>query len=890
MPYRTKCSSVVHKKRGKVSEAQLRALIERDRDANCVVTSRGNKISRNHYSKFFGCTPGAMGRFRHVFAEYERELNIVTGPLSRLPAMREWLTAAYNAGELEIRNGKLARLAFQAHFKLRGGTFLVRHEPIRALFNEFEARAQREGYLPRVKQQELDRLQAALADQPLLNRDRKTINRVALARVVDVPMSRFQEKPFEDLIAAREAVIIAQVQASKIDAFVGERIYSFGDLEQAWSKRFVERVGVRFKQVATGWASPKAPYLQLFNALRWIGLSDHPNCRVVVVEAIKDGRVKSAGDWEDALFAYRDHLVAGIPTGETSGSAVNGNIKALRSALEGLSSGRVAPSMAVPLPGVKYVRQRSRHLSSVAEAVGNARNRKVADYVNFARARLLEACKASGVELSKGESEEFIDGLAVEIRGARDLPTDLVAAIRSVLERRLNALVTRASAIVDGAIEGHQRGRELLSIAQIDGAKFEAAYIGGSLNSYERRLLVRRFFPDPAEGVGGKVEQAIANLLKLIIQQHRGIPPAARGAASQSYGQFFSKRYLEYGGLQTIAPMLNPDPEAVGAVLTLYLIESGANVSVGRTLDRDCIEVSDLEGCCRITGYKARANGKPIIVDLEEVSPAVRAIQWLSSASERLRAAAAQEDVDRLFLMRIGQRVQVMSPHWYTNWFKRFAASVPGLDMFTLVPSMIRPSVLLHAALGNDGRLSTGVAIGQHGLTVSQGYQQKWPTRLLYDENIRHFQSAFETLVMSGVEEAASKLGITVEQFETRMGDLQETGLGTFCRDKKGRSGEKGATCSSLDCWNNCPHLLIVAELEAIAALQLWQASLKAAQPDWERDRPERWDATWLPWLCLTDVVEEKMVRGPMIRIWKDARRRANEIASQPGYVPPQPW
>ena len=137
--------------------------------------------------------------------------------------------------------------------------------------------------------------------------------------------------------------------------------------------------------------------------------------------------------------------------------------------------------------------------------------------------------------------------------------------------------------------------------------------------------------------------------------------------------------------------------------------------------------------------------------------------------------------------------------------------------------------------------------------------------------------------------EAAAKLGINPEQFEARLGNLQATGLGTFCRDARGRSGAENAHCSTIDCWNDCPNMLIVAEVEAIAALQLWQTALRKAQPEMERDQPERWDRVWLPWLCLTDVVEEKMVRG-MIKIWNSATKRAQEISLQPGYVPAKPW
>lgn len=870
---------------------KLRRLLDQDQDGLGIVAARGNKINRKHYANQLGCTPSNLTRFEPIFSEYERQLQITTGPLRHLPEMRKWLAAAYDARELQLRDGKIDRVAFQERFELRGGTFMTRYPRIRALIEEFDARAEQEGYLPAARQEEIERVRAVLAEGPTLNKDRMTINQVALAQVAQVPQIRFRDKLFADAIAAREAEILTEAQVSRIDPYVHGRVFPFSQLAALWPTTFLQHVGIRFKQVAAGLAqeTAKNPYLHLVDALTWIGSSSNPDCRAVVAEAVEKGRVLAVAAWEDALFAYRDHLVAEIATGRSTDSSVDHAISSLRSMLDALSSAQVVPETSVGLPGVKHTRRRSGHLRSVAEACAADAGGTAPDYVSFARDRFQEACKTSGTDLGMSDSEEFIRSLAIGMRSTVNLPTDPATAVRLVLERRLEALRARAFSIVDAAVEAHQRGRELLSLAKIDGAEFERAYLNGELNAHQRRQLVTSLFPD-AEGTSDqREERGIANLLALIEQRHGGVPPRGGNEDGMPFGQFFAKRYLAYGGLKTIAPMLNPEADAVGAALTLYLIESGANVSVGRTLDRECIEASDLEGYSRVTGHKARAKGKPIIVDLPDNSEAVRAIEWLISAGGRLQASAG-EDNDRLFLMRIGGRVQLMTPHWYTNWFKDFAASTPGLEEVRLLPNMIRPSVLLHASLGNDGRLAVGMAIGQHSLGVSQGYQQKWPTRLLYDATIRRFQAAFETLVMSGIEDAASRLGITPDQFEARLGSLQATGLGTYCKDQRGRPGSRGEVCSTLDCWDSCPHLLIVAEIEAIAALQLWQASLRSVQPDWERDRPERWDEVWLPWLCLTDVVEEKMSRGPLIKIWAAARKRSAEISARSGYVPPRPW
>jgi len=883
----TKSLSRVGSVRGTLSEARLCALLDNDRETDGVVTSRGGKISRKHYAQRLGCVPSALGRFGEVFARYERELGVVTGPMRHLPEMRTWLEEAYEARELGVRDGKVDRIAFMAYFELRGGTFITRHPPIRALFETLDARAASEGYLPLDRQAELKRFQAALAGQPALDKDRLTINLVELAKVSRVPKIRFRDKPFAEALAVRQAQIRTEAKTSRIDPHVHGRVFSFSGLSPLWSTPFLERVGIRFKQIASGLAqaSAKPSYLKLVGALEWVGASDNPHCRAVVVEAGQGGRIRSTGEWEDALFAYRDHLIASAATDSSVDSAIRG----LRGMLAGLASGGVVPATSVPLPGVKNARRRGGHLRSVIETSAIDGKDAGSDHVAFVRGLYAGVLGNSDTDIGKGEFDDFVDGLAIELKAAGPLSDDPAAAVRLGLERRLDALRSCASIIVEKGIKAHRYGSELLSRAQIDGAEFERAYLGGGINSHERTQLVRSLFPSPTDSAEEQVEQGLANLLSLVSQRHDGILPLGGAEKAGPYGQFFAKRYLAYGGLRNIEPMLHPDPNVVGAVLTLYLLESGANVSVGRTLDRDCIEDSDLGDHRRITGHKARAKGKPIIVDLPTSSPAVRAMDWLLSANGTLHAAA-KDDRDRLFLMRIGSRVQLMTPHWYTNWFKRFAASAPGLEGIDLVPNMLRPSVLLHASLSNDGRLATGMAIGQHGTAVTQGYQQKWPTRLLYDDNVRRFHAAFETLVMSGVEDAASKLGITAEQFESRLGELRATGLGTFCRNQQGRPGETGGTCSTLDCWNDCPNLLIVAEVNAIASLQLWQASLRTVQPKWERDRPERWDQVWLPWLCLTDVVEEKMGRGSLIKVWNAARRRATELSAQPGYVPPRPW
>jgi hypothetical protein len=203
---------------------------------------------------------------------------------------------------------------------------------------------------------------------------------------------------------------------------------------------------------------------------------------------------------------------------------------------------------------------------------------------------------------------------------------------------------------------------------------------------------------------------------------------------------------------------------------------------------------------------------------------------------------------------------------------------------------MIRPSVLLKHALENDGRMRVGIAFGQHGEEVAAGYQQRAPVRMIYDAEIRRFQASFETLVVHDISSAAKFLDRTEEDASKAIREMRKTGLGPLCRNPCGKPGNEGRVCTSVDCWDDCPQMLFIAQPDLIAALQVWQTSLRNCQGDWERDHPERWEKVWLPWLCFADVAEEKMVRGPLIKAWNAGTTVREQLESQAGFVPPAPW
>ncbi|WP_237152358.1 hypothetical protein [Oryzibacter oryziterrae] len=870
---------------------RLRALLDGDALEEGIVASRNDQINKAHYARLLSVSTSLLGQqpYRNILSEYEAKYQIATGPLAKLGAMHAWLEKAYRSGELGLRDGRIDRQACMQHFELAGGTALTRFPQIRELFDSFDHRAAADDYIPLARRIELEKVKQWLL-KPVLNSDRLTVNRPALTQFAGIEIGRLQDRHFLMAIEACEKRIRDKATRSEIDPYFHDRVFPFSALLNLWPRAFIEKIGARFKIAFAGLApdSVKRIYLVLFATLEWIGQSTDHYCRTVIADTRTTGDVRNSRAWEDSVYAFREVLVSKQNLGGTTISA-DAKIKALRLALEALGSNLIVPKLSAALPGIKHARRRStHHLKSVAEALPKRSATPVDPYVQFAQIQFGHACRSTGSESDRGELQGFLSGIAEELRHVTSLPPDPSTAILQVLNRRLGTLKDAANAIVQTARAKLDLGRQLLGLADIDPRDFEMKYTGADLNRYDRITLVRKYFPFPMEVTEGTRERSIGNLLKIIVNNFGGAPPSAH-TPIPGYGQFLQKRYLELGGLRYLEGLLLPDADAVGAVLTLYLCEAGANVSVGRTLDRQCITESDVPGFSRITGHKARARGKAIYIDLPSDNIAIKAIEWLKSATEPLARRAAT-DIDRLFLIRVGSRVQLATPHWYTSWFRQFAESKFGDQKISLTPNMLRPSVLLQACLENDGRLQLGQAIGQHSSQVTQGYQQKWPARVLYDTQVRRFQTDLETIIAASIPDAATRLGLREDELQERLAQVGPSGLGTFCLNLKNSSGPRPKQCQTLKCWDDCPNLLIIADVDAIAALQLWQLSLRDAAADWERDHPDRWEAIWLPWLCLADVVEEKMTRGPLIKIWQAASKRAQALKASPTFVPHRPW
>lgn len=843
--------------------------------------SRGGKISRKVITTQLGLSQTATFPYRQIIEDYEVAVGgRESATEAKIPAMREWFEKQMLTGRLQIRDGRASRTQFYTQFNLPlSKTALIRYPRVAALVEEFDEKVLADGYQPRDVAAKLDELKAILKAEPPIDKDGQTISKTAIEIALGLPPQSLSRPPYVSLITSAEVELSKILREDKLIAFVSGRVFNFTRLvEQGWPRPFAIRARQCFERASGSKGYAKAHFAALTDLLSFVASSHSQSCR-----ALREGIATSvppkalARDFTVATQEYRDHV------GELYDNVAsrNGKVKSTNAVIRYLSADSVLPPLELSLIGFRNDRKiHLRSIAEVTERTGHKRTKPhIDDYLEFATSMLKQAADVHQIEVDAKEQGDFTRVLREEFETEDFTSTDSPASlILRILDRRLGLIKQAAAALVQVGRADLELGRALLLRGQEPGNHLDKILNVIDVGQTERRELLRKYFPADCDR-----EQGIANLLKVVAERYDFLYPGNK-LEGRPEGQFFQKRALEYGGLTKLQAYLMPSQEVVAAVLTLYLLESGSNLSVGRTLYFDCIETTEEPHHSKVTGYKARAAGKPIFAVLEDKSDAIRDMKWLQEAVNRIPNVDS-ETRQYLFISRAVGKVKLIEEFTFRNYFKRLIASIPELAKLSLTPNMLRPSILLKAALESDGRTRLSMAIGQHGRDVHEGYVNKYPMRYLRDTEIRHFQHAMETVVISGLEEAHGALGVDPDSMGRRVEAVMQTGLGNLCRNRNGRPGNEGSACKSVDCWNDCPQLIIIARKEEIAILQVWQHSLRLVEGDWIRDQPERWEAVWLPWLCFVDAVEVKM-RQSFASVWQDAAKISKQMVSAPNFHP----
>lgn len=846
-----------------------------------IPRSRGGKIDRRALCTKFGLSITGMANYLDILRDYES----ATGGLQnvharRIPEMEAFLAAALKEGTLEVRDDRVERRQFFRHFGLtENKTILVRNPGILALLERYDDLVKSTGYLPNRIRQEMDVLSAALADDPPICKTGLSVDRTSISKTTKISLGRIVRSPFAEILEEADARLAQQVESDELCHFFVGRLFNFRSLLDAgWSHEFLKRVADGFKKTYNTKRHDKSKFAfaTLREILRFIASSSDPSCRTVQYR-LNTGSARSvnARDWALATQSYstwiedRDDLKGG--TSKTK-------LGAASSVLRHLGNAGVFPELEMALRAKGAA---SSHRRTLAEAPSTA---GVDDYLAFATTMLHEAAKIRQIDIDTTDEVGFLQTLRAELsvldRKAGDTPAEV---IKRVLKRRLKAIEDALATVYVRWRRHWERGQELLEAGESLGDDWKDILFAGSRNEHVRRAEMRAFFPLDDR------DRAIANLIRLVSDKLDGVYPRSADE-NEIFGQFFAKRALEYGGSVALQAMITPHRDAIHAVILLYLCSSGANVAVGRTLFVAAMEQSQISGATHVTGEKARAGGKPIHAHLDSRSHAVMGMSWLLDASSCVRERLELDDQSLLFVVDERSGFKPVEEYNLRSFLKRIVSGIPEIAELGVTPAMLRPTVLLIAALEGDANAHSAAALGQHTLNVGLGYTDRPPTRYMHDESIRAFVDSFQIASFHEDQDVTEWLGYTSADIANKLGDIMETGLGTLCRDLHGRPGNDGGKCKTFDCWKSCPQLVVIARKKDLALLIIWKASLVGAEAEWILERPERWYSVWFPWLEFIYAVERRILQTVMGKVWREATVLAAEIMAHPNFKPRRPF
>lgn len=867
-------------------------------DAKELPLYRG-KVARNPLQKLLGYPAGSFlassknsnhAGARRCIAAFDRHLRRQghgTVWEEKVKDIRPFLERLSAAGDLPISgHGGLNRTAVLREFGLGTGSaslFQSRAPLLRALLDEYDEKLRQQGRTQYRYAQHEDRLLEALARPDLNLTHGRIVSKRWLSKATGIPVGAMGYTPcLKRAIDQKQAEVDAALRtgASSETVLVGGaeqpnlgatphseshgRVFDFTELIPAYGQPFVERLATAFVFVAADLASPKASYLRVRHFLGW--LAGHSPAKPDVTSALRANLLPPKAPFERMVLAYREEHMNASNQGTRHTSQLNLAI------IEKLGQVGV-------LPEVSIGRRMRAGLRS--NGVGDARPTlaEARAWDKGALAAVEQLLTEQGRNLPPGtDTVAFIETLGLERQRRADLPEALPDAIRAICEERLDVIREAASAVFREWREHFAEGRRLLEAAEPGSKIGDALRACSSRGAWNRE--VGRLFPraDP--------ELALANLASLVRAEHDGICPVG---TVNGKSNFWSKSYAKVGGKARVQRLLLPPRVVVSAVACLYLCESGANVAVALSLSRRALRLSK-SGHMEVVGHKARSGGKAIYNTLARRSSLRSAVSAVEAMEELREAAGAcgkikEGSADRLFVHPASDGMAVLREDLLRGDLATII-SPTHLASFKILPSMIRPTVLLAQQLRNPGKLEVAQVLAQHkSPTTTMGYVNKLPHKLILAERVREFADSVEVEILATDRKPATP---------AEPNPWRETGMGVLCRNPKAGAQPaypKGTSCEAVDRCVSCPQMVVVANPPSIAQMILWRDALAEAEPSWIEDRYDRWVDVWVPWKALCDVVlGQKLARGPLAGVKQAAGKLAREIKESEGFRLPEPF
>ena len=864
--------------------------------------SKSGRISLSSFEKKYGFPANSLvGKTqswqwaRDMLNEFDYELyeQGITGTVweRKVPDIRTYLESLSENNELPINElGKLNRKAVMSKFGMPANQSTsvaeFRAPKLKELFAEYDELIRQKNYSQYAGDKHKYALSEILQNSELvLGSSSRVISIKWLADELNVSESTIRTSPnLMALIEERtKAIYETQQRGTTKKSFnvygaatinLGatpyfekhNRVYSFSSLIELYNLEFAEQVGTTFIAISNKAAKStvKNKYLRILHFFEWLANPENVNNNVASL--LRDNKKVNQADFGRACMTYRAALLLENPLANLNTFIITQ-----------FGDARVVPKYTFLTKG--KVNKDKGHRQSILEASIKKNELERVEEI------LTDAAKYRGIELSQGkDTKAFLETLMFEKANKPDLSDDLSQAMLEITKSRLFEIRIQASETFKQWQKFNQEGAELIKLASVDCDEFRSILQKReSISNYQWSQYIAGVFPTDNKYL------ALANLLAVIKEIYNSSPPNS----ATTNMQMWNKKYSFFGGIERVASYLVPTRKALSAALTLYLCESGANVAVAITLLKDCIRNSGVPQHKKVVGRKDRSSGKPIYDDLlvkPELDECVSAI----SALDYICSVQPQTNEDTLQYYQKGM-FQPLTEFAFRAEFKAICAQSDYLKQFRLVPSMLRPTVLLNVQLKDPANLGVAQLIAQHESgSTTDGYTNKLPHRVRMDKDILEYQQTIEVVMLYDDENAHSKLDIDQKKWEAKKKKVEKTGWGVFCKDREiiNEIGEK-VKCTEVENCVKCKHdrMLVSADATSISEMIIWKTSLEKHEEYFTTKNMNRWSDVWVPWQAFFYVVlEEKMTRGKLSLIKKQATEIANQKMNESDFVMPEPW
>jgi hypothetical protein len=200
----------------------------------------------------------------------------------------------------------------------------------------------------------------------------------------------------------------------------------------------------------------------------------------------------------------------------------------------------------------------------------------------------------------------------------------------------------------------------------------------------------------------------------------------------------------------------------------------------------------------------------------------------------------------------------------------------------------------MQAAYDKETGIIAAAAIGDHAsLRTTNDYVARYPNKAVWESMIRQFQSLFQAVSIHSIKGAAQKLGLSPRAVKRLFSEACRTGLGVACLNPKAGiqpGSESGKTCTQLQGCPGCTNSVVIATVENLRDLIIWNNHLEESRHEWELARPEKWERDWLPWLVFTRVAIEQAGRGRTAVLFKKAHIIAKSMIQRSEVNLPLLW